>query len=83
MAHKKSAGKLTQQKRPRPKYLGVKVADGQNVSSGSVLVRQRGTKYVAGKNVMVGRDHTLFAVVEGTVKFGKKLGKSNVSVLEK
>ena len=83
MAHKKSAGKLTQQKRPRPKYLGVKVADGQNVSSGAVLVRQRGTKYVAGKNVMVGRDHTLFAVVEGTVKFGKKLGKSNVSVLEK
>jgi len=83
MAHKKSAGKLTQQKRPKPKYLGVKVADGQKVTSGSVLVRQRGTKYAPGKNVMVGRDHTLFAVIEGTVKFGKKLGKSNISVLEK
>ena len=81
MAHKKSAGKLKQQKRPRPKYLGVKVADGQSVTSGSILVRQRGTKFSAGNGVRVGRDHTLFAVAGGVVKFGQKLGKKNISVI--
>lgn len=81
MAKKKAAGKLKQQKRPRPKYLGVKVADGQKIKSGSILVRQRGTKFAAGAGVKVGRDHTLFAVIDGVVKFGKKLGKKNISVV--
>lgn len=80
MAHKKQGGKLTQRKRPKPKYLGVKVTDGQNVTSGSVLVRQRGTKYVPGENVKVGRDHTLFSKISGEVKFGNRQGKKTVSV---
>ena len=81
MAKKKAAGKLKQQKRPQPKYLGVKVADGQKIKSGSILVRQKGTVFAAGLGVKVGRDHTLFAVVDGVVKFGKKLGKKNISVV--
>jgi large subunit ribosomal protein L27 len=81
MAKKKSAGKLKQQKRPRPKYLGVKVSDGEKVTSGSILVRQRGTKIAPGDNVKVGRDHTLFAVKEGVVKFGDKMGKKHVSII--
>ena len=83
MSKKKAAGKLKQQKRPRPKYLGVKVADGEKVGSGSILVRQRGTKFAAGDNVRIGRDHTLFAIKEGIVKFGQKMGKKNVSIVAK
>ena len=81
MAHKKQGGKLTQQTRPRPKFLGVKVSDGQKVSAGSILVRQRGTKMAPGIGVKVGRDHTLFAIQEGTVKFRNRLGKKQVSVV--
>lgn len=75
MAHKKQGGKTAQHKRPAGKRLGVKVADGQKVSSGEVLVRQRGTVFHAGNGVKVGRDHTLYSVVAGVVKFGQKLGK--------
>ncbi len=82
MAKHKAAGKLTQQKRPKPKYLGVKVADGQKIKSGSILVRQKGTLFAAGAGVKVGRDHTLFAIIDGVVKFGKKLGKKNISVIK-
>lgn len=81
MAHKKQGGKLTQQTRSRPKFLGVKVSDGQKVTIGSILVRQRGTKFDAGRGVKVGRDHSLFAVQEGTVKFSNRLGKKQVSVV--
>ena len=81
MAHKKQGGKLTQRKRPKPKYLGVKVTDGQKVTSGSILIRQRGTKYSPGDNVKVGRDHTLFSVKNGVVKFADKSGKKTVSVI--
>lgn len=80
MAHKKQGGKTAQHKRPRPKYLGVKVADGQTVSEGMILVRQRGTKFHAGKGVKVGRDHSLYAISSGKVKFGKKLGRGVISV---
>ena len=52
-----------------PKYLGVKLADGQATKPGQVIVRQRGTAVMAGKNVGTGNDHTLFALAEGTVKF--------------
>ena len=83
MSKKKAAGKLNQQKRTNPKYLGVKVSDGQTVTSGSILVRQRGTKFNPGVNVQVGRDHTLFSVVNGIVKFGQRLGRKNVSVVAK
>ncbi len=80
MAKKKQGGKLTQQTRSRPKYLGVKVSHGEKVIKGSILVRQRGTKFAAGLGVKVGRDHTLFAVNEGIVKFGQKLGKKQISI---
>lgn len=83
MSKKKAAGKLKQQKRTQPKYLGVKVADGEKVLSGSILVKQRGTRYLAGNGVMIGRDHTLFAVKEGIVKFGQKMGKKTISVTTK
>ena len=82
MAKKKQGGKLKQQTRARPKYLGVKVSHGQKVLIGSILVRQRGTKFAAGDGVKVGRDHTLFAIKEGIVEFGKYLGKKRVSVVK-
>ncbi len=80
MAKKKQGGKLTQQTRPRPNYLGVKVSHGEKVIKGTILIRQRGTKFAAGSGVKVGRDHTLFAVNEGIVKFGQKLGKKQISI---
>ncbi len=80
MAHKKQGGKTTQHKRPNPKYLGVKVSNGQKVAPGMVLVRQRGTQFKAGNNVKVGRDHTLFAINTGVVNFKNKLGRKYVSV---
>lgn len=82
MAHKKSAGKLRQQTRTAGKRLGVKTTHGEKVKLGSILVRQRGTKFHAGEGVKVGRDHTLFAVQAGIVQFGQKLGKKVVSVVK-
>lgn len=81
MAKKKQGGKLTQQKRPQPKYLGVKVGNGQKVTTGSILVRQRGTKFAPGNNVKTGRDHSLFATKEGVVKFENRLNKKRISVV--
>lgn len=81
MSKKKQGGKLTQQTRPRPKYLGVKVANGEKVTPGSVLVRQRGTKFSAGHGVKVGRDHTLFSIKEGVVRFSVKVGKKEISIV--
>lgn len=81
MSKKKAAGKTRQHTRPAGKRLGVKVSDGQPVTSGAVLVRQRGQKFAAGKNVNVGRDFTLFSMVQGVAKFGVKYGKKIVSVV--
>ncbi len=69
MAHTKAGGSAKNLRDSNPKYLGVKRADGQKVGIGEVLVRQRGTKIMAGKNIGVGRDHTLFALAAGMVKF--------------
>lgn len=80
MAKKKAGGKTAQHKRPKGKRLGVKVAQGQKVSTGMVLVRQRGNKFHVGKGVKAGRDFTLFAMRTGIVKFGRRLGKRIVSV---
>ena len=80
MSKKKQGGKLVQRKRPQPKYLGVKVADGESIKIGAIIVRQRGSGIKAGVGVETGRDYTLFAVKDGIVKFGKKLGKKIVSV---
>ena len=79
--HKAGGSKASQHVNPAGKRLGVKVANGQKVVSGNILVRQRGMDFAPGKNVMKGKDHTLFAVAEGVVKFGQKLGKKNISVI--
>ncbi len=69
MSTKKAGGTAKNLRDSQPKYLGVKKADGQAVKIGHIIVRQRGTKIEAGKNVQVGKDHTLFAVAEGVVAF--------------
>ena len=81
MAHKKGVGSSKNGRDSNPKYLGVKLFGGQHAKSGSIIVRQRGTKHNPGRNVGVGRDHTLFALVEGHVVFKKKAdNKSYVSI---
>ncbi|MBA2654594.1 MAG: 50S ribosomal protein L27 [Gammaproteobacteria bacterium] len=72
MAHKKAGGSTRNGRDSNPKYLGVKRFGGQLVNAGNIIVRQRGTRFHAGKNVGVGRDHTLFALTDGIVKFHKK-----------
>lgn len=69
MSTKRAGGSTKNLRDSQPKYLGVKRADGQKVNTGEVLVRQRGTKIEAGKNVKVAKDHTLFAMAPGTVTF--------------
>ena len=81
MSKKKAGGKTSQHERPTGKRLGVKVSGGQRVSGGMILVRQRGTKMAKGDGVRVGRDHTLYAVTTGKVKFGQKFGEKVVSVV--
>ncbi len=72
MAHKKAGGSTRNGRDSNPKYLGVKRFGGESVEAGNILVRQRGTCFHAGDNVGMGRDHTLFALSEGTVKFSIK-----------
>ena len=90
MAPKKSAGSSKNLRDSQPKFLGVKRADGQAVKAGEIIVRQRGTKIEAGKGVKVGRDHTLFALIDGVVSFrearkirfnGKRVTKKTVDVV--
>ena len=69
MAHKKAGGSTRNGRDSNPKYLGVKRYGGQSIEAGTIIVRQRGTKFHAGDNVGVGRDHTLYAKVKGVVKF--------------
>jgi len=69
MAHKKAAGSTRNGRESESKRLGVKKFGGENVLAGNILVRQRGTKFHAGDNVGMGRDHTLFATANGNVKF--------------
>ena len=72
MAHKKAGGSTRLGRDSQPKYLGVKVGDGEAVKSGTVLVRQRGTAIHPGKNVKRGNDDTLFSIITGLVKFQRK-----------
>ena len=69
MASTKAGGSAKNLNTSNPKYLGVKLADGQEARPGMVIVRQRGTKIDAGKNVMVGKDHTLYSMITGKVTF--------------
>lgn len=81
MAHKKGVGSSRNGRDSEGKRLGVKRFDGQIVKAGNILVRQRGTKVFPGKNVGMGRDHTLFALVDGVVKFERfENGKKRVSI---
>ncbi len=81
MAHKKGVGSSKNGRESESKRLGVKIFGGQHAKAGNILVRQRGTTHYPGENVGMGKDHTLFALVEGTVEFKKKLkNRSYVSV---
>jgi large subunit ribosomal protein L27 len=82
MAHKKGVGSSKNGRESHSKRLGVKIYGGQLAIAGNIIVRQRGTKHHAGLNVGIGKDHTLFALVDGTVAFNKrKDDKSFVSVV--
>ena len=81
MAHKKGVGSSKNGRESESKRLGVKVFGGENCKAGNILVRQRGTTHHPGENVGIGRDHTLFALVNGTVVFKRKRNdRSFVSV---
>jgi len=82
MAHKKSGGSSKNGRDSNPKYLGVKKYGGEHVTPGNIIVRQRGTKTYPGDGVGMGKDHTLFALVEGRVEFRRKSGnRQYVSVI--
>jgi large subunit ribosomal protein L27 len=82
MAHKKGAGSSKNGRESHSKRLGVKIYGGQLAIAGNIIVRQRGTKHNPGSNVGIGKDHTLFALIDGTVEFKKKKeGRSYVSVV--
>ena len=81
MAHKKGAGSSKNGRESQSKRLGVKIFGGQSIIAGNIIVRQRGTVHNPGENVGIGKDHTLFALIDGKVKFTKKRNnKSFVSV---
>lgn len=85
MAHKKSAGTTKNGRDSNPKYLGIKLTDGSSAKVGSVLVRQRGTQILPGKNVGIGKDHTLFALSDGKVVIShkRKIHFNNRTILKK
>ena len=80
MAHKKGQGSTRNGRDSNPQYRGVKRYDGETVRSGSILVRQLGTKFHPGRNVGLGRDHTLFALSDGKVKFEVRNNRKFISV---
>ena len=81
MAHKKGQGSVKNGRDSESKRLGLKKSDGQSVLAGNIIVRQRGTKYAVGNNVGLGKDHTIFALIDGVVKFEHKTkDKIQVSV---
>lgn len=85
MAHKKAGGSAKNLTDSNPKYLGTKLYTGEKARNGSVIVRQRGTKILPGENVGMGRDHTLFALKDGIVKFGikRKINFNNKTAMKK
>ena len=83
MAQKKGGGSTRNGRDSQPKMLGVKAFGGESISAGAIIVRQRGTRFHPGQNVGIGRDHTLFALVDGKVSFAVKgaLNRQTVSVM--
>jgi large subunit ribosomal protein L27 len=82
MAHKKGAGSTSNGRESESKRLGVKIYGGQFAIAGNIIVRQRGTKHHPGKNVGMGKDHTLFALVDGKVVFRKKADNTSFVSVE-
>ncbi len=80
MAHTKAQGSVKGNRDSRAKRLGVKIYGGQKVQAGSIIVRQKGTKFKPGNNVSMGKDYTVFSLIEGVVKFKTLLGKKFVEV---
>lgn len=82
MAHKKGVGSTDNGRDSNSKRLGVKLFGGQAIKAGNIIVRQRGTKYHAGENVYIGKDHTVHAKVDGTVSYKKgRLNRTFISVI--
>jgi len=83
MAHVKGSGSVKQQsqKQRHGKRLGLKKFGGETIQVGQIILRQRGARYKIGKGVGMGRDHTIFAMIDGTVQFGKRFGRSVVNVV--
>ncbi|MGQ9863092.1 MAG: 50S ribosomal protein L27 [Bacteroidia bacterium] len=81
MAHKKGMGSSRNGRESESKRLGVKLFGGQKAKPGNIIIRQRGTRWYPGLHVGMGKDHTLFALVEGTVQFREKKGKKYVDIL--
>ncbi len=82
MAHKKGAGSSRNGRESESKRLGVKVFGGGSVKAGNIIVRQRGTKHYPGLNVGMGKDHTLFSLIDGTVMFKRTRGNKSVIYIE-
>jgi large subunit ribosomal protein L27 len=80
MAHKKGVGSSRNGRDSESKRLGVKVQDGTFIRAGGIIVRQRGTQKVVGLNVGLGKDHTIFALIDGTVRFDSRDGRTRVNV---
>ncbi len=72
MSKVKAGGTAKNLRDSGPKYLGVKISDGQKAKKGNIIVKQRGTKYLPGTNTMIGKDHTIFSIKDGVVKFSTK-----------
>ncbi len=83
MAHKKAAGTTKNGRDSNPRYLGIKLADGEKAQIGSIIVRQKGVGIISGQNTKMGKDYTVFAVKEGKVKFATKRKLSFDSKIEK
>lgn len=81
MAHKKGGGAVSKNRDSAGKRLGVKIYGGQAINPGNIIVRQRGTRIFPGVGTMLGRDHTIFAISKGWVKFRQKQGKKFVDVI--
>ncbi|MDR1475548.1 MAG: 50S ribosomal protein L27 [Holosporales bacterium] len=81
MAHKKAGGSTCNGRDSESKRLGVKLYGGQRVVAGNIIVRQRGTKFHPGKNVGIGKDHTLYALIGGVVHFSVSNGRNTVSLV--
>ncbi|HEY4496244.1 MAG TPA: 50S ribosomal protein L27 [Candidatus Paceibacterota bacterium] len=85
MAHTKAGGTAKNLRDSNPKYLGIKLYDGEKATPGSIIVRQRGTRILPNKNVLLGKDHTIYAIKNGIVKYGRKrkLGFNNQTLVKK